>query len=148
MAKTIFDSTARSALLARLDHLQATAPARWGKFTAPKMVSHLVQAALMALGDVPVKPRRGPLRYRPVRWLVIYVLPWPKGTPTAPEMLSRAPQSWPADIAALKALIERASANGAAGRWASHPAFGDLSGADWGALIHRHVSHHLTQFGV
>jgi hypothetical protein len=26
--------------------------------------------------------------------------------------------------------------------------FGDLSPVDWGVLIHRHVHHHLTQFGV
>jgi hypothetical protein len=63
-------------------------------------------------------------------------------------MLSRAPESWPSDIAALKALIERAAANGREGAWARHPAFGALSAHDWGVLIHKHVNHHLTQFGA
>ena len=72
----------------------------------------------------------------------------PKGAPTAPQLLARAPESWPADIAALKAIIERAAANESIGRWQDHPAFGDLSTQAWGVLIHRHVAHHLTQFGV
>lgn len=60
-----------------------------------------------------------------MRWLVIYVVPWPKGkAPTA------------------------AAARGPSGSWAEHPAFGNMSGKDYGALIYRHFNHHLTQFGV
>jgi len=146
MAQTIFDPSARQALLARLDRLAPETPAQWGKFTAPRMVSHLIAAARMALGEIAVKPRKSIMSFPPVRYLIIYVMPWPKGTPTAPEMLARVPESWPGDIATLKALIERAAAN-ETGQWQPHPAFGTLSARDWGALIHRHVVHHLTQFG-
>jgi len=148
MAKTIFDSTARAALLARLDRLQPTAPARWGTFTAPKMVAHLIASIRIALGDEPAAFRPSFLSNRLMRYLLIYVIPWPRGAPTAPEMLARAPESWASDVAALKNLIERASAHGTSGRWSVHPGFGDISGRDWGALIHRHVHHHLTQFGA
>jgi hypothetical protein len=148
MPKTIFDPAARAELLVRVARLDATTPARWGKFTAPRMVSHLISSVRMAVGEEPVKPRPSFLSGRLVRYLVIYVLPWPKGAPTAPELLARAPESWGADLAVLNAALERAAANGAHGRWAEHPAFGDLSGADWGVLLHRHVHHHLTQFGA
>jgi hypothetical protein len=74
MARTIFDPSARGALLARIDRLEATPPARFGTFTAPRMVSHLIDSVRMALGD--------------------------------------------------------------------------LSSADWGVLIHKHVDHHLAQFGA
>ena len=146
MPQTIFDPAARQALLGRLDRLSPEASARWGKFTAPLMVSHLIAAVRMALGEIPVKPRDTIMSFPPIRYLIIYVIPWPKGTPTAPEMLSRVPESWASDMAVLKALIERAAAN-QAGPWQRHPAFGTLSPKDWGALIHRHVAHHLTQFG-
>ena len=148
MAESIFDPAARAALLARLDGLEATASARWGQFTAPRMVSHLISAARMALGEESCKDRPSFLSNRVVRYLVIHVLPFPKGAPTARDMLARAPESWPLDIAALKALIERAAANGRDGVWARHPAFGAISGHDWGVLIHKHVQHHLTQFGA
>lgn len=148
MADSIFDPAARAALLARIDGLDATAPARWGKFTAPRMLSHLISAVRMALGEEPCKDRPSFLSNHVVRYLVIHVLPFPKGAPTAREMLARAPESWAADVAAVKGLIERAAANGPHGTWARHPAFGDLSGPDWGVLIHKHVQHHLTQFGA
>lgn len=148
MAETIFDPAARAALVARIDRLDATSPARWGKFTAPRMVSHLISAVRIALGEESCKDRPSFLSNRVVRHLVIHVLPFPKGAPTAREMLSRAPETWSVDIAALKSLIERAAANGRDGAWARHPAFGDLSGHDWGVLLHKHVQHHLTQFGA
>lgn len=148
MTTTIFDAATRAALLARIDRLDATAPARWGTFTAPRMVSHLISAVRMALGEETCKDRPSFLSYRVVRYLVIHVLPFPRGAPTAREMLSRAPESWSLDIAALKTLIDRAAANGPDGTWARHPAFGALSAHDWGVLIHKHVNHHLTQFGA
>jgi hypothetical protein len=147
MPQTIFDPAARQALLARLDRLAPETPARWGKFTAPRMVSHLIAAVRMALGEIRVAPRKTIMSWPPIRHLIIHVMPWPKGAPTAPEMLARAPESWTADVAVLKDLVERAAAN-QAGDWHPHPAFGTLSARDWGVLIHKHVAHHLTQFGA
>lgn len=148
MANTIFDPAARAVLLARIDGLDATAPARWGKFTAPRMVSHLISAVRIGLGEEPCKDLPSFLSNRVVRYLVIHVLPFPRGAPTAREMLARAPESWSADVATLKALIERAAVNGQDGPWARHPAFGAISAHDWGVLIHKHVNHHLTQFSA
>lgn len=148
MAKTLFQSADCAALLARIDRLDATASARWGTFTAPRMVSHLISSVRMALGEEPSKFRASFMSWRVMRWFIIYVMPWPKGAPTAPEMLARAPESWSTDVATLKELVTRAASRGPHGTWHRHPAFGDLSGAEWGALIHRHVAHHLTQFGA
>ncbi len=148
MAGTIFNPADRAALLARFDRLDATAPARWGKFTAPRMVSHLISAVRMALGEETCKDRPSILSNRVVRHLVIHVLPFPRGAPTAREMLSRVPESWAADVSTIKSLIERAAVNGRDGTWARHPAFGDISARDWGVLIHKHVNHHLTQFSA
>lgn len=148
MPNSIYNAAARAALIARIDRLEATAPPRWGRFTAPKMISHLISAVRMSLGEESVAPRPSYLSNRLVRFLVIYVVPWPKGAPTAPEMLARPPEQWSGDLAVLKQALERAARNGPSGEWAPHPAFGALSGADWGVLLYRHVHHHLTQFGV
>jgi Protein of unknown function (DUF1569) len=148
MAKTIFDPTARAALFARIDRLAPQASARWGSFTAPRMMSHLIDAVRMALGELLIPQRKSFLANRVVRYLVIHVFPFPRGAPTAPALLARAPDNWTSDAAALKAIIERAAAQANGGSWQAHPAFGVLSGADWGVLIHKHVDHHLKQFGV
>ena len=41
------------------------------------------------LGELTVKSKNLPLRYTPIKQLVIYVLPFPKGAPTAPELIAR-----------------------------------------------------------
>lgn len=148
MPKSIHDPAARAALLARLDRLDATTPARWGRFTAPQMLTHLIESARMATGELPVRARPSFLRNRLVRYLIIYVAPFPKGAPSAPELLARVPDSWSADIATLTTEVERAAARSPDAAWPAHPAFGNLSGADWGVLIHKHTDHHLSQFGV
>jgi len=148
MPKSIYDPAARAALLARLDHLDPNAPARFGTLTAPRMLAHLIDAVRMALGDLPIPPRKTFLSNRLVRYLIIHVFPFPKGAPTAPALLARAPDTWASDVAALKAIIERAAAQANGGTWQAHPAFGVLSTADWGVLIYKHSDHHLAQFGV
>jgi hypothetical protein len=32
--------------------------------------------------------------------------------------------------------------------WPTHPAFGKMSGRQVSTLTHKHLNHHLTQFGV
>ena len=38
--------------------------------------------------------------------------------------------------------------DGASHPLARHPAFGDLTHESWGVLLHKHVDHHLRQFGA
>jgi hypothetical protein len=116
--------------------------------TAPQMVSHLVECLRMATGELPVAARRTPLRYPLVKHFVVYLMPFPKGVPTAPELVSRVPSCWPSDVRMLSAALDGCAARAAADRWAEHPAFGKLSHRAWGVLIYRHMDHHLKQFGV
>jgi hypothetical protein len=146
---TIFDPTVRSALLARVDQLTPDARPRWGKMNVGQMVSHLDASLRMAAGELVCKPRGGPLSFPMLRWLIIYKLPFPKGAPTAPELLAATPAADIAeDRAALRARMEQIAAKGPNGDFPRHPAFGVMPGEMWGVLIHRHVDHHLKQFGV
>lgn len=148
MANTIYDPSARAELFARIDRLSPLATARWGGFTPPRMLAHLIDAVRMAVGDLPIPQRKSILGNRLVRYLVIHVLPFPRGAPTARALLTRVPGDWASDVAALKAIIERAALQRDGGTWQPHPVFGELSTADWGVLIHKHASHHLAQFGA
>jgi hypothetical protein len=145
--KTMWDESTRRELRERLGRLQPTAAPRWGKMTAPAVVGHLIQSLRSSLGLLEVKPRGSFLRLRPVSYLIIYWLPFPKHAPTSPEMLARMPTAWDADVAELKDLVQRYATTDPDGEWAEHAAFGRLSGRDWGALMYRHADHHLRQFG-
>ncbi len=107
--KSIWQDESRKELNERLRALAWNNPAQWGKFTAPKMVCHLADSLRMAMGDLKVAPKRLPIRYPPLKQLIIYVAPFPKGAPTAPELLTREPREWASDIADVQALLNRAA---------------------------------------
>lgn len=144
---TVFRPECRTALVRRLQALRPDDAPRWGRMNAPQMVVHVGEQIRMALGELPTAPMRTPLRYFPIAQLVVYWLPWPKGVPTAPELLVRLPATWNDDLAAVGTLLEKCASRGAPGRWPEHPAFGHLSGRAWGVLLYRHTDHHLRQFG-
>lgn len=146
--KNVFEAETRRELRDRLTRLDPRTPPRWGRMTAPKMVCHLVESARMALGDLPVAPKWVPVRYPPLKQLFLYVIPIPKGMPTAPELVARVPDEWEADVRSLLELLDRVGAKSPGDAWPDHPAFGAMTGAMWGVLVYRHSDHHLRQFGV
>jgi hypothetical protein len=147
--KTLFDPSDRAALLARFDRLTPDSRPAWGKMNVGQMVCHVSDALRAALGDLPCAPKKSLLSNPVMRWLVIHHLPWPRGVPTSPELLSTPPAAeLESDKQEFRRLAEAFAARGAQGITAVHPAFGDISGKTWGALMHRHVDHHLRQFGV
>jgi hypothetical protein len=146
--KTLLHRDALDEIERRLTRLAADATARWGRMSAPQMVCHLADSMKMALGDLPVARKNLPIRYPPLKQFIIYLAPFPKGAPTAPELLARAPRDWSVDVAELRTLVGRFAARGEDATWPEHPAFGRLSGRAWGVLAYRHLDHHLKQFGA
>jgi hypothetical protein len=93
-------------------------------------------------------PFPGPLQYWPINVLVMFYLPWPKSTPTAPELLERKPVTWATELEALASAVNQFAARDVNSAWTPHVAFGALTGAQWGRLNYRHLDRHLGQFGV
>src|SRR5690606_26507491 len=81
----------RDSLRLRIQSLRPDSPARWGEFTAPRMLAHLIQSLRMTSGDLEIPPEPAPwvLSHAPLKHLLIYVLPFPKGMSTFPELLAR-----------------------------------------------------------
>jgi hypothetical protein len=146
--KSMWDPGRRQELRQRLAGLDPGRPARWGRLSAPQAVVHLADSLRMAMGELPVAPRRMPIRHPPLKQLIVYWLPFPRNAPTAPELLARAPGEWRAEVESLLSLMERFAARRPEGPWPEHPAFGRLSGRAWGVLAYRHTDHHLRQFGA
>ena len=113
------------------------------------MLNHLRLSALMALGELPVacKSKRA-FQVFPIKHLILHVVPFPKGAPTAPELL--VPGAAPVDAirSELVSLVERIGAGPREGDGAVHPLFGRLSFREWGVATYKHTDHHLRQFGV
>lgn len=147
--RSIFRDKERRALHRRVDALRPDSRALWGRMNAQQMICHLKDAIESGFGASPATPATGPLTRFPIKWLVINVLPWPKGKlQSPPDLLVTAPSDWDADIAALRSALERAAAKGPDAAWPASDVFGHLSGREWGALLRTHMDHHLRQFGV
>jgi hypothetical protein len=147
--KTMWDAPCQREIRERVARLSPESKGEWGKMSAPEMVCHLAESLKMALGDLPVTRKNVPIRYPPLKQLIVYLLPFPQGVPTAPELLTRSPRAWNADVADLQALVDRFVARGSGTTpWVEHPAFGRLSRRAWGVLVYRHMDHHLRQFGA
>ncbi len=146
--KTLWDESSRRELKDRLGHLQLDAQARWGRMNAPQMLAHLCSAMRMANGEIEVASKNLPIRYPPLKQLIVYWLPFPKGAPTAPELLTDEPGDWAEGIATLRAQIDAIGTRDRNAPWPIHPAFGKMTPKAWGVLGYRHIDHHFKQFGV
>jgi len=154
--QSLLSSESRNFLCDRVDRLGPDAPASWGKFTAPGMLAHLIQSLRMMNGALVVTPEPAPwlLSHAPLKHLLIYVLPFPRGMSTFPELLARPAAScvddpdhaWSAEKMTFRAELEAIGARNPAGEWPRHGAFGPLTGQEWGVLQYRHIHHHLRQF--
>ncbi len=148
---TLFDPDAGARLDDRIGQLSAASTRQWGTMDVGQMLEHTAGQFRLALAEHSSPARRTFLSYPLVKQLLVYAVPWPKNSPTVPELRVTAPAD-PADFEAgrarLRALIERFVAFGPGHAFAVHPGFGCLSGRAWGRLAWRHLDHHLRQFGV
>jgi hypothetical protein len=146
---TIWDPSTRQHFQDRVDRLAPSAKPQWGKLTVAGMVAHLNDSFRMATGELPVKSRWFPFRYPPLRQVVIYLLPVPKGAPTAPEIIARCGQAeLDTERKAFHAWMEQLGHITSGSQLVPHPAFGNLSYKEYGVLMAKHSDHHLRQFGV
>jgi len=149
MAATMWDPSLRASFATRVKTLNRDTKAAWGKFSASGMLAHLNDSYRMFTGELKVQPKNLPLRYTPIKQLVIYVAPFPKGAPTAPELIARCDAAVLDDEKkAFEELIGKLAAVKPGDPLTEHPAFGVLTYKAYGVLMARHTDHHLRQFGV
>ena len=149
MAATIWDPAVRAGFSERLKKLSADSKGAWGKMNASAMLAHLNDSYRMCTGELKVKSKNLPLRYTPIKQLIIYVFPFPKGAPTAPELIARAQDAVLADEQqAFARMFDRLGAVKPTDALQDHPAFGALTYAQYGHLMAKHTEHHFRQFGL
>ena len=149
MKRSLSNARAREELLSRLERLNPDATPLWGKMTAPQMLAHLADWMLMAKGDLQTAAINRPaVRYAPVKRLLIYWLPFPKGVRTAPELIGRKPHEWATERTAVREHVQSYESLDPKAMWPDHPLFGKMTTDEWCVLGYRHMDHHLRQFGV
>ena len=145
---SLWNDEERAGLVSRLDRLTPQNQRHWGEMEISKLLPHLGGALRMALGDIETSHGKGLMATALMRWLIIHVLPWPKGAQSPPEGFTTVPSSWDEDRGKLLELIERFATASPDQLPGHNPVFGRIKPDDWDMLQFRHLDHHLTQWGV
>lgn len=147
--RSILNETDRAGIVSRLQTLSVSSTGRWGSMDAAAMLHHLRLSARMALGELPVvSVNKRALQVFPLKHLLLYVLPFPKGAPTAPELKTNATFPFEEERTALLELMERIGTGPREGEGPAHPLFGPMTWREWGVATYKHTDHHLRQFGA
>ncbi len=149
-AGTLFDSACRGSILERLAGLEPSAARQWGKMNAAQMLAHCSAALEVGTGDRPRKQALiGRLLGRFVRASLLGEKPFGKDSPTDPTFVMTGEKDFAAERLRLAALVGRFGELGPGHAGAqTHSFLGRLSGEEWGVLMHKHLDHHLRQFGA
>jgi hypothetical protein len=145
--RTLRDEAVRKEIVTRLQNLTPTTKPKWGRLDAHHALCHLSDTFAMSLGEVAVRSmNRKAFQLFPLKHLILYVLPFPKGAPTPPELVATVPGNFDADRQRVLEQINRLAA-APNGKGPAHPFFGPLTNDEWNALQWKHIEHHLKQFG-
>ena len=146
---SILNERDRAEIGSRMRSLTESSTRRWGSMDVTSMLQHLHLSSLMALGELPVaSANKRAFQKFPLKHLILYVLPFPKSAPTAPELKSCVSVSFEEVRAALLELLERIGTGPSDGEGPAHPLFGPMTHREWGVVTYKHADHHLRQFGA
>ena len=146
---SILDERDRNEIVRRLRSLTPSSTGRWGSLDVVGMLQHLRRSARMTLGELPVaSSNKRVFQMFPLKHLILYVLPFPKGAPTAAELKPVDAVSFEEERTALLELLERIGTGPSEGAGPPHPLFGPMSWREWGVATYKHADHHLKQFGA
>ena len=146
---SILNEADRAEIVSRMQSLSVSSQRRWGTMNVVSMLQHLRLAARMTVGDLAVpSANKRAFQMFPLKHLILYVFPFPKGAPTAPALKPVDAATFEEERAALLELIERIGTGPRKGVGPDHPLFGPLTWREWGVATYKHTDHHLKQFGV
>jgi Protein of unknown function (DUF1569) len=138
-----------AAISNRLRSLTVSSTRRWGSMDVVSMLQHLRLSMRMTVGEMEVRSaNKRAFQVFPLKHLLLYVLPFPKGAPTAPELKPVVAASLEEERAAVLELLERIGTGPREGAGPVHPLFGPMTWREWGVVTYKHADHHLRQFGA
>ena len=147
--QTLFDPAAADQIARRLDALTPGASRQWGRMSPAQTLEHLSRALEMAMAKKPVKQA---FIGKAIGWIFrkdfLGEKPFPKNGPTGPDFIVKEEPDFAAAKAKTQALLRDFCSMGERGVDGHvHGFFGPLTGAEWGVTQHKHLDHHLRQFG-
>ncbi|MBP6385641.1 MAG: DUF1569 domain-containing protein [Pseudarcicella sp.] len=147
----IFTEEVAQATINRINTLQKSTSANWGKMNAGQMLAHCNVTYEMVYEDKHPKPNFF-LKFilkTFVKPTVVGPKAYPKSSSTAPQFIVKEEKDFDAEKKRLTDHILKTQQLGENHfhNKESH-SFGMLTKDEWNNLFYKHLDHHLTQFGV
>jgi len=151
--KNVINDLTKSETIQRVEKLNSTTTAKWGKMNVNQMLCHCADQLRLANGGKQSVFAGNLMLTTVVKWLVLTVLKAPKGkAETVKELKQGAggtnPTNFESDKKALIELIKNFDESFKINKTVIHPAFGKMDHWQYGRLGYVHLDHHLNQFGV
>jgi hypothetical protein len=149
--ESMFEAAEVEALKQRLAQLRPDSQRQWGTMTPAQAVAHCSKGLEMAIGEIrPPRALAGRLIGRVIKPMALRAgEPMRRNSPTAKELIVGDNRDLDTERVRLDRLINQFAAVGPAGCTVHpHPFFGSMTPDEWAVLMHKHIDHHLRQFGV
>ena len=148
--KSIFDVSAYSEIIDRVELLNEDSTGQWGKMDVAQMLSHCQNPLAVALGRKSLKKPNFFMKmiYKSFKSALYNDRPWKKNLGTSPEYVVDSNKDFSKEKIALKEILTDFYEMRTQEKWDPHPVFGQFTQDQWGKLQYKHLDHHLKQFGV
>lgn len=146
--KSVHTSETKQEVLSRIEKLTPESQRLWGTMSIDQMLAHIAAQLKLALGDVDAKPKGPGFILTIFKHVGGFWFKWPKGSPTAPEMVVTNPKGFEEEKRGFLEVLERFIAKDPNSVWNGHPLFGKMTKEEWGKIAYKHIDHHLRQFGA
>lgn len=150
--ENIFDKAVTDAFISRINKLEPTTKAVWGKMSLGQMMAHCnVTYQLIYDGNQSPSPKgfKKFMLKALIKPIVVSEKPYKKNSRTAPDFLITTEKEFTSEKARLIDYMTKTQELGAKhfeGK-ESH-SFGPLNTSEWNNMFVKHLDHHLSQFGV
>lgn len=147
----IFTKAVAEGVVQRIEKLNPSSPAQWGKMSVSQMLAHCCVTYETVYESKHPKPNF--LMKLIFKWFVkntvVSEIPYPKNSQTAPYFIIKDEKNFEVEKKRLVAYIRHTQELGeSAFDGKESMSFGKLNKTEWNNLFYKHLDHHLTQFGV
>jgi len=145
--KTVFDQSTRDELISRIQSLNETSTAQWGKMNVSQMLKHCTQWDEMALGKTKYKQSLlGRLFGKIALRNMLKDEPMKKNLPTVSSFIIKGNSDVAEEKKKWIELLHGYASFSNDGF--IHPFFGAMTKENTGYVVYKHADHHLKQFGA
>jgi hypothetical protein len=147
--KSLFDKLDNEEVIKRINYLNHSAPAQWGKMNVTQMLAHCQVPLKVSYEEIVLrKSIMGFLFGKMAKKKILSDKPLRKNLPTFREAKIKTTRDFHTEKEQLATYVARMTQGPQVLTKKPHPFFGPLTTEEWDRLQYKHLDHHLKQFGV